>query len=461
MINIEEKLRETINMSMDEISRYFNLPMFKSFTLINMVLDIYRQDYVLHDKYHAFKNLKYTTFRVILSQYIEKIQICDIEVIIGEVNRAIRTTEAILDALEAVANELPCINSKEAFYNLMGNNHLFMLSKYETVLAYIIDDLINALKSHNPPVPAKLNISDADAKLFAHAKDKKITRIERVIEILTQHGGGLSYRINYNEIVSNLDKLDISPDDIYSLQLFLSAKHKNRFKVIRDMQESVFVKDEKKSITHSSFSQIFTGFFFFLLDYSPVFDEFYPYRNTIEEWLVNLKRCSKNISKEYMKQHILDLSDLSDDNILILLNNVMPEYIKPIQADLNTIQITNIKTSIAKDKCLNRSYILNRPNIFLLWKPNKNILSPKLKKVKDDVVSTVVKTIKSVKLWAFLIAVALSSFLVWGISYYQEDFNRLILKISNNISIISEDKTDPLVLYPRFILQRFKYLLKL
>ncbi|KAI5165694.1 hypothetical protein NEIRO03_2011 [Nematocida sp. AWRm78] len=161
MINIEEKLREDINKSMDEMSRYFNLPMFKSFTLINMVLDIYRQEYVLHDKYQVFKNLKYTTFRVILFQYIEKLQICDVDVIIGEVNRAIRTTEAILDALESVANELPSKKSKEAFYNLMGNNHLFMLAKCETVSAYIIDDLINALKSHNPPVTAKLNISDA------------------------------------------------------------------------------------------------------------------------------------------------------------------------------------------------------------------------------------------------------------------------------------------------------------
>ncbi|KAI5167552.1 hypothetical protein NEIRO03_2087, partial [Nematocida sp. AWRm78] len=294
--------------------------------------------------------------------------------------------------------------------------------------------------------------SDADVKLFAYAKDKKITRIERVIEILTQYGGGLSHRINYNEVVSNLDKLDISPDDIYSLQLFLSTKHKNLFKVIRVMQESVFVKDEKKNLTHSSFAQIFAGFLFFLLDYSPVFDELYPYRNTIEEWLVNLKKCGKNISKEYMKQHIIDFSDLSNDNILILLNNVMPGYIKPIQKDLNTIRSANIKTSITKDQCLNRSYILNRPNVFLLWKSGKNILSPKVKEIKDGVVSTVVKTIKSTKFWVFLIAVVLSSFLVWGIHHYQKDFNWLILEISNRISIVSEDKADSLILYPLFVL---------
>ncbi|KAI5185029.1 hypothetical protein NEIRO03_1911 [Nematocida sp. AWRm78] len=126
----------------------------------------------------------------------------------------------VIDIIMEEAEKLDSKDKKEAFYELMRNNHMIIALLYKYRKKFY-DNSINVLceKEHMPKLYDKITAEDAMIKMCELTDSGECSRFQRALDILVKHGNNLSI-VDENGIEhSNASKLGISKDDIYSLQL--------------------------------------------------------------------------------------------------------------------------------------------------------------------------------------------------------------------------------------------------
>ncbi|OAG32828.1 hypothetical protein NEIG_02444 [Nematocida sp. ERTm5] len=136
----------------------------------------------------------------------------------------------VIDIIMKAAKELDSKDKKEAFYELIGNNHMIIAEVY-THNRHFFNSAINKLceKECLAELDAKMTSNDAMFKLCELTESKECSRLQRVFDILMKHGDNLT-TVDKNGIKqSNASKLGISKDDIKSLQLLAKTDKWGKF----------------------------------------------------------------------------------------------------------------------------------------------------------------------------------------------------------------------------------------
>ncbi|EIJ89386.1 hypothetical protein NEPAR06_0468 [Nematocida parisii] len=125
----------------------------------------------------------------------------------------------VIDTIMEVAEELGSEDKKQAFYELMENNHIIMAGVYKIRNEFYNSD-INVLceKAGLPELDDKMTSEDAMIKLCELAESKNCSRLQKALDILVKHGDDLII-VDKDGMESNASNLGLKNDDIKSLQL--------------------------------------------------------------------------------------------------------------------------------------------------------------------------------------------------------------------------------------------------
>ncbi|EIJ89341.1 hypothetical protein NEPAR06_0508 [Nematocida parisii] len=191
--------------------------------LFNIITEINKERKIFTDLPDPISNLAYNilyiqiAYRIIFKEYNE-------DYVISEIKGSIKHIDIVMDIIIKSAEELQDAN-KQAYYELMGNNHIIMAEVYKvrsTFYVYSIDILCESIDI--PEIDARMTSDDVMIKLCELTESGECSRLQRALDILMKHGNNLTIA---DKIIdqSNAHELGISNDDINSLHL-LTKLHK-------------------------------------------------------------------------------------------------------------------------------------------------------------------------------------------------------------------------------------------
>ncbi|KAI5167916.1 hypothetical protein NEIRO03_2365 [Nematocida sp. AWRm78] len=192
--------------------------------LFNIITEINKERRIFTELPDTLSNLAYNilyiqiAYRIIFKKYNE-------DYIISEIKESTKHIDIIMDIIMKVAEELDSEYKKQAFYKLMGNNHIIMGEVYKarsTFYDYSIDILCESINI--PELYDKMTSDDIMIKLCELTESGECSRLQKALDILIKHGNNLTITDKIIE-QSNAHKLGISNDDINSLYL-LTKLHK-------------------------------------------------------------------------------------------------------------------------------------------------------------------------------------------------------------------------------------------
>ncbi|EIJ87328.1 hypothetical protein NEQG_02451 [Nematocida parisii ERTm3] len=157
---------------------------------------------------------------------------------------------------------------RAGWHTIMNNNHLNVVHNYLPWKDFLYNTLdeFSTKQSIKKPTEA-IYSADVIKRLFELTESKECSRLQRVLDILEQHGKEIVTINESGNEESNMKKLGLEPDDIYSLQLFTRANPYEIDQVIADMYGMISIQDQddvehnvlKDIITLSLFNDTTTG----------------------------------------------------------------------------------------------------------------------------------------------------------------------------------------------------------
>ncbi|KAI5168033.1 hypothetical protein NEIRO02_2347 [Nematocida sp. AWRm79] len=169
----------------------------------------------------------------------EKTGSCQIKGLIKEMS--LKHANIAIDIIMKAAKELDSKDKKEAFYELMGNNHVIMAAVYK-IRNEFFDSAIDVLceKEGLPELDIGMPSEYAMIKLCELTDSGECSRLQRALDILMKHGDNLII-IDKNGIEqSNASYLGLSKDDIYSLQLLTRTDKWDLNEFYKFLKESIY-----------------------------------------------------------------------------------------------------------------------------------------------------------------------------------------------------------------------------
>ncbi|KAI5168259.1 hypothetical protein NEIRO02_2521 [Nematocida sp. AWRm79] len=265
---------------------------------------------------------------------------------ISEIKNSITQTYAIIDIIKEAANELDSESKKQAFYRLIGNNHIIMASVYRHKKNFY-DSSINILreKAGIPELDGKITSIDAIIKLFELTESEKYSRLQRVFDILMKHGDNLIITDNNGVEHSNIDNLGICDDDIYSLQLLARIEDLD-FVYFTSffINSSIYNSNYSEDLYNSIFGLYYTIYIMSSMDngFNSYKDKKKDIINTcLNQLKNNINAVDVNDISGYITMSeecgfILDRKDFNIDNFR---DNVIQNYLISIKSDAYDIRM--------------------------------------------------------------------------------------------------------------------------
>ncbi|KAI5130099.1 hypothetical protein NEPAR04_1774 [Nematocida parisii] len=314
--------------------------------IYKMVMAINKRTPIFKDLPEPLTNLAYNIFyKQIYSRNIKRDYKEDTA--ISAINNSITQTSAIIDMIKEEAKKLGNESKKQAFYKLMRDNHMIMAQLYMNRKNFY-DSSINILcqKAGRSELDKEITSKDAMVKLLELTKSKKCSRLQRVLDILIKHGDNLTITNTNGEEQSNADKLGLTNDDIYSLQLLARTEESDFFEftynIINNLvYKSIYDKDNDKKL-HNSILELYYAIYkmSIMSTISTMNNEFSSYKekkkNIIKTCLNQLNNM-ESIDFMYNKSILTLLDDYkgilehNDFDVVKVRNNVVPNYFKVIE----------------------------------------------------------------------------------------------------------------------------------
>ncbi|KAI5167622.1 hypothetical protein NEIRO03_2152 [Nematocida sp. AWRm78] len=341
--------------------------------LSNIVTNINREERIFTDLPEQLTILAYNILYIqIYYRILCKSIIYTEDIAISIINNSISHTDLIIDIIKEVAEELNNEDKKQAFYDLMGDNHIIIAEVYilrRKFFDYSIDTLCE--KENIPELDDTVTPDDAMVKLCELTKNsKEYSRLQRVLDILMKHGNNLIIPDENGIEQSNINNLDICYDDIYSLQLFKRAGmgyflNSNEF-LKESIYGSIYIKTKYNEPPFKySITNLYNTLFRMSINRDVQSTELYKNENInkIKEHLNKLQKTKKiDIINEIKESKILkDIENHKYFNIKGFKNNVINNYLKPVE--YNTSIIIN---GIIKHKFKNTLNFIIIPIVIIL-----------------------------------------------------------------------------------------------
>ncbi|OAG33246.1 hypothetical protein NEIG_00996 [Nematocida sp. ERTm5] len=248
----------------------------------------------------------------------------------------IQNTELLMDNIQKAADmKIESASEKAAYYDMVNENHIITALAY----SYRPNFLYNIVRTiDSKRIDARLINTDCPAildSLFEIVPKFGCSRLQRVLDILLQHGDNLSM-LNQNT-EENMKKLGLSLDDIYSLQLYTRAQQFDRFNLIREIYNSIVIQD-------------INGHQYNFIDILP--NPRHLQRLTSEKLLSNSDECINQLISElnilltterlsindYVLKSITNTLEGSNVDINKFKSNVMKTYLESIKGQLSRIR---------------------------------------------------------------------------------------------------------------------------
>ncbi|KAI5146432.1 hypothetical protein NEPAR07_2373 [Nematocida parisii] len=320
--------------------------------IYKIVMDINRTTPIFKDLPEPLTNLAYSIFyKQIYNRNIE----CVYKDIISKINDSITQISEIIDVIKEGAETLDSESKKEAFYKLMGGNHIIIAEVYRNRKNFY-DSSINILckKTNMSELDEEITSTSAIIKLCELTESGECSRLQRVLNILMKHDDNLTTTDKNGEEQSNADKLGLTNDDIYSLHLFARTKDSDFFNftldIINDLiYNSIYVQDKDKKL-YSSIGWLY----YTIYTMSNMVNEFSldkdKNKDTIKTCLNQLKnmenivvwRTEHGISR--LNRYITETLNLTDFNIDKFRTNLLKGHFKSIKSDAYDIVGTPVPT---------------------------------------------------------------------------------------------------------------------
>ncbi|EIJ89378.1 hypothetical protein NEPAR06_0476 [Nematocida parisii] len=315
--------------------------------IYKILMDINRTTPIFKDLPEPLTNLAYNVFYIkINSRNIE----CDYneDTAISAIKDSIAQIYAIIDVIKEGAETLDSESKKEAFYKLMGNNHMVMTEVYRYRKNFY-DSSINILckKAGISELNEEITSTSAIIKLCELAESGECSRLQRVLNILVKHGDNLTITNTDGEEQSNADKLGLTNDDIYSLQLLARTEESDFFEFTYNIinhliYESIYVQDNDKDLHNSIPKLYYTIYKMFIMRNEFNLDKD-KNKDTIKTCLNQLKnmknivagRTEHGISR--LNHYITETLNHTDFNIDKFRANLLKGYLKSIKSDVYDI----------------------------------------------------------------------------------------------------------------------------
>ncbi|OAG32121.1 hypothetical protein NEIG_01852 [Nematocida sp. ERTm5] len=223
--------------------------------LLNIITEINRKRRIFTGISSPLDNLAYNMLykqiysRIRFERYTE-------DYIVSKMNDCIKHVDLIIDIIMNVAKELESDDQKQAFYNLMGNNHIIIAEVYKFKWNFFIPSInILCRKAGIQKLNDKITSEYAMVKLCELTDSGECSRLQRVFDILMKHGDDLTITDKNGIEQSNADKLGLTEDDIYSLQLITRTYRWNNIdfnKFLNDsIYNSIYIEDNEHSLNYS------------------------------------------------------------------------------------------------------------------------------------------------------------------------------------------------------------------
>ncbi|OAG32432.1 hypothetical protein NEIG_01355 [Nematocida sp. ERTm5] len=235
---------------------------------------------------------------------------------IHKIKNSIKSTDIIMNIIMRVGEEIQNNSKRREFYNLMGSNYIIMLYVYK-IRSDFYNYSINILceKAGIPKLNDKISQDEAISKLCKLTASKKCSRIVRVLYILMKYGDNLIITDKNGIEQSNASKLQISKNDIKSLQLLTRTYTQDSFSSSVILNNSLYKLFYIKSINSINFKN------------NPVYNLYNEVFNMCINTDINETETDShiNIIKEYLNQL---QSTKNTDKMFIIEGSVLFEFIK-------------------------------------------------------------------------------------------------------------------------------------
>ncbi|KAI5129015.1 hypothetical protein NEPAR04_2470 [Nematocida parisii] len=273
---------------------------------------------------------------------------------LDKIKNAIKSTNIIINIIMRVGEEIQNNYQRKEFYNLMGSNYIIMMYVYK-IRSNFYNYSINILceKAGIPKLNGKVSQEKAISKLCKLTKSKKCSRIVRVLDILMNHGDNLIITNKNGIEQSNASKLQISKDDIKSLQLLTRTYTQDGFSSYVILNNSLYRLFYIKSINfkHNPVYNLYNEVFNMCINPDTNETETDSYINIIKEHL-NQLQSAENTGKMFMSEETALFDFIKKHNTFnteYYRGDEFQNYLKSIIFELNNI-LANTMENIRVEK---------------------------------------------------------------------------------------------------------------
>ncbi|KAI5166677.1 hypothetical protein NEIRO03_1105 [Nematocida sp. AWRm78] len=339
----EKKLRKQLTLKIEEINKESRILRAPLKTFAPIILSVCTRGEVFKEESALLNNLEYNAFMVFLMQRLDNVDTIDVDLYIEAVKSAIRDTEITITGIENAAKKIKIPKQRDAYYKLMNSNHLF-IANISIVRSYVWTDIIHALCPYYATKKLnKISSSKALDGLLELTEDGECSRLQRVLDIITNNTGKFTRCNELGEKESNLDTLGLSEEDIQSLHLFASVNYKHLSTIIKKIYNSINIESTKDGDFDKRI--VLKSLFFFLensSNFAPI-DVNYCESEFKYALYNNLQSCDNWDVVDFLFtiQEMLSLKRINGFSSIKFKTNVGDNYVKTIKPNLDPFFIEN------------------------------------------------------------------------------------------------------------------------
>ncbi|KAI5167914.1 hypothetical protein NEIRO03_2367 [Nematocida sp. AWRm78] len=248
----EQRLREGLdNIWLEKFSQTPNDEVCCKDQVIELIIEINNEEPIFMEMPEPLRNIANSGFflQIALIRYSKDTK----DIVLTKIKASINYAKSIIDIIIEISNTLPTNYKKEAFYKLLDNHYFFLNTAFIVKKKFFlksIDELCEIYKIG----PISKNISSRDLlyALMGPANCNTCSRLERVIEILKNHGDILIIKDQSGNKLSNIVNIGLNIEDVLILKAFRDIKIDDLNEIMNLVYRIIHVKikaREKSNLT--------------------------------------------------------------------------------------------------------------------------------------------------------------------------------------------------------------------
>ncbi|KAI5165062.1 hypothetical protein NEIRO03_0128 [Nematocida sp. AWRm78] len=253
--------------------------------------------------------------------------------IISKINMSVNHVKAVMNVIIEEGNRLKSMGKETYYYNLMKSNHLIAADIYRIRYEFFcdaIDKLCDHFKIEK--LDDEMSSDDALISLFELTESKESSRLQSALDLIMNHRDKLIIEDKNGIDQLNSPILEISNEDIRSLQLLRKVKYGNVIDLLDIIYESIRIKSEEDTKTNSLYFGLYIPLYDMFLNEDIKDIELYKKKNTekiqnVLSILQNMKSMTIRDSNRWWN-NLKAINKHPKFNLEKFKNNVVQKYLE-------------------------------------------------------------------------------------------------------------------------------------